>query len=94
MPLLELLEPVALEAVEVLLEEVVVVPELEEVVVPELEEVVVVVDEELELLEVPQGPHVPSALPTAMTQVSPGQQSALTEHFPQLGTQEPPWKQM
>jgi hypothetical protein len=67
------------------------VPELLEpvVVVPELEEVVVV--PELELVEVPQGPHVPSALPTGMMHVSPGQQSALTVHFPQFGTHEPPW---
>jgi hypothetical protein len=66
--------------------ELLVAPELDEVVAPELDE--------LPLLEVPQGPHVPSALPTGTMHVSPGQQSALTVHLPQFGTHEPPWKQM
>jgi hypothetical protein len=60
--------------------------ELELAVVVELELAVVVL-EELEL-DVLQGPHSPSALPTGTMQVSPGQQSALTVHLPQLGTHE------
>jgi hypothetical protein len=43
------------------------------------------------LLEPPQGPQTPSALPGARMQLVPGQQSALTVHLPQLGTQGPPW---
>jgi hypothetical protein len=71
-----------------------VVPLLE-VVVPLLE--VVVVPLLLPPLSGPpsgacrQGPQTPSALPTATLQVSPGQQSALVLHLPQLGTQAPPW---
>jgi hypothetical protein len=38
-----------------------------------------------------QGPQTPSALPTVTMQLSPGQQSALMVHFPQLGTHVPPW---
>ena len=33
------------------------------------------------------GPQVPAVLPIATMQVSPGQQSALTVHWPQVGTQ-------
>jgi hypothetical protein len=68
------------------------------VVVPlELEpELDVVVPELLELPVPPsgggtQGPHTPSALPTGTMHDPPGQQSALTVHLPQTGTQLPPW---
>jgi hypothetical protein len=60
------------------------------VVVPELVEPVVVVPELLELVDPPQGPHTPSALPMGTMHVSPGQQSALTVHLPHVGTQVPP----
>jgi hypothetical protein len=33
-----------------------------------------------------QGPQTPMALPTGVMQVSPGQQSALMVHLPQVGT--------
>jgi hypothetical protein len=36
-----------------------------------------------------QGPQVPMALPTGVMQVSPGQQSALMVHLPQVGTHGP-----
>jgi hypothetical protein len=38
----------------------------------------------------PQGPQTPLALPGATMQLSPGQQSPLMLHLPQLGTQAPP----
>jgi hypothetical protein len=73
----------------VLVEELVDVLEL--VVVP-LELVEVDEELELELVDDWHGPHTPSALPTDRMHVSPGQQSALTVHLPQFGTQEPwPW---
>jgi hypothetical protein len=37
------------------------------------------------------GPQTPEVLPVGAMQVSPGQQSALTVHLPQAGTQLPPW---
>jgi hypothetical protein len=36
------------------------------------------------------GPQTPEALPIGTTQVSPGQQSALTVHLPHFGTHVPP----
>jgi hypothetical protein len=36
------------------------------------------------------GPQTPAALPAAMTQDEPAQQSALLVHAPQVGTQELP----
>jgi hypothetical protein len=65
-------------------------PVLEDVVVPELLELVVPASGGGGR----QGPHTPSALPTGTRHEEPGQQSALTVHLPQTGTQEPPWKQM
>jgi hypothetical protein len=64
-----------------------------EVAVPLLEVAVPLLEVAVPLLELPpgHGPHTPSALPTATLQVSPGQQSALTLHLPQVGTQVPPW---
>jgi hypothetical protein len=91
---LELAEPV--EVVELELAEPV-EPELPEPVEPELVVPELVVPELL--LALPsgpaseggtQGPHTPEALPVASRQVSPGQQSALTVHLPQFGTQLPP----
>jgi hypothetical protein len=36
---------------------------------------------------VPHGPQMPMVLPGTLSQVSPGQQSALIEHVPQFATQ-------
>jgi hypothetical protein len=70
------------------------------VVVPLLEVVVPLLEVVVPLLLPPlsgppsgggrQGPQTPSALPGAVMQVSPGQQSPFMLHLPQLGTQVPP----
>jgi hypothetical protein len=84
--------PLELELVEV-------EPELVEPEPVELEPVEPVELEPVELLPLPsgpaseggtQGPQTPEALPAGARQVSPGQQSALTVHLPQDGTQLPP----
>jgi hypothetical protein len=66
-------------------------PPLLELAVPLLELPLLELAVPLLLLELPHGPHTPSALPIGTMQVSPGQQSPLMLHLPQLGTQVPPW---
>ncbi len=60
------------------------------VLVPELVLVLVLLEE---LLLVLQGPQTPSALPVALMQVVPGQQSPSMLHLPQAFSQVPPWRQ-